>query len=148
MLKSQIELGRFWPTRTVRAESRKVYSTPARLQNCVGWTFAYSSGGRLKIVESSQLWNDRVSNLLLRGFFFLSRKIVQLSKTYLNLHRQLSGLNVSVCASGVRAKRSKEQGVGGETRWRHTFTSNLLLARPETFEASYPTLPGDQAKAM
>lgn len=75
MLKSQIELGRFWPTRTVRAESRKVYSTPARLQNCVGWKFAYSSGGRLKIVESSQLWNDRVSNLLLTGFFFFLGKL-------------------------------------------------------------------------
>lgn len=67
-------------------------------------------------MESSQLWNDRVSNLLLTGFFFLSRKIVQLSKTYLNLHRKLSGSNVSVRASGARAKRSKEQGVGGETR--------------------------------
>ena len=58
-------------------------------------------------MESSQLWNDRVSNLLLTGFFFLSRKIV---------HRKLSGSNVSVRASGARAKRSKEQGVGGGTR--------------------------------
>ena len=67
-------------------------------------------------MESSQLWNDRVSNLLLTGLFFFSRKIVQLSKTYLNLHRKLSGSNVSVRASGARVKRSKEQGVGGETR--------------------------------
>lgn len=67
-------------------------------------------------MENSQLWNDRVSNLLLTGLFFLSRKIVQLLRPISGLHRKLSGSNVSVRASGARAKRSKEQGVGGVTR--------------------------------
>ena len=67
-------------------------------------------------MESSQLWNDRVSNLLLTGFFFSLGKLSSSVRPISGLHRKLSGSNVSVCASGARAKRSKEQGVGGETR--------------------------------
>ena len=67
-------------------------------------------------MENHQLWNDRVSNLLLTGFFFLSRKIDQLLRPTSGLHSKLSGSNGSVRASGARSKRSKEQGFGGETR--------------------------------
>lgn len=66
-------------------------------------------------MENHQLWNDRVSNFLLAGFFF-SWKIDQLLRPTSDLHSKLSVSNVSVRASGARAKRSKEQGFGGETR--------------------------------
>ena len=147
MPKSKIELGRFWPTRTVRAESRKVYSTPARLQNCVGLTFAYSSGGRLKLWRIISCGMTGFLICYWQDFFFLGKLTSSYSRPLTCIASFPFRMFLSVRA-GREQKGPRNRVLAGKRGNAIPFLRTFCSRSQKHSKQATPPLPGDHWRAM